>query len=441
MDTSSSRRHTRKHLPVASGPHTVGIVDIMCERGEHGSFFRLYYPTNKTDIYKRDRQWPLWLPRKQYGLGYICGYLKRPRIFGKLFNWLGGDVYVPALWQALLLQSDTPYPVIVFSHGIAGNRTTYTTMCVELASQGFVVAAVEHRDGSASMTLCLKNKHRSSLRVSNDHDHHNSDTTDSSHHHHHHHSSDHNHNHRHHDNNNSNDHHHHHHHHYFQEEWKWFEHVAKWDDFDYRNGQTYQRVAECQQVLDLLTEMNNGATLINTLGIAFDTKQFKGQLDMQRVSIVGHSFGGATCVATLAKEPRFKVGVMLDGWMHPVDDSLPPDVTQPLLMLNMESFQWRRNVEQMMVLQQNTTAPRPMITVKGTCHQSVSDFQFLCSKPVGRLMDVRYKLDAHLSVETICKATLGFLWKHFEMPNKPYHEDIISGKHPLIIPGTNVDLS
>ena len=46
-----SRRHVRRHLPVASGPHTVGIVDIMCERGENGSFFRLYYPTAKTDIY------------------------------------------------------------------------------------------------------------------------------------------------------------------------------------------------------------------------------------------------------------------------------------------------------------------------------------------------------------------------------------------------------
>ena len=56
-----------------------------------------------------------------------------------------GDVYVPALWQAVPLQSSTPYPVIIFSHGIGGNRTTYTTMCLELASQGFVVVALEHR--------------------------------------------------------------------------------------------------------------------------------------------------------------------------------------------------------------------------------------------------------------------------------------------------------
>nr|KAG5710804.1 hypothetical protein BaRGS_026955 [Batillaria attramentaria] len=174
----------------------------------------------------------------------------------------------------------------------------------------------------------------------------------------------------------------------------------------------YKRVEECQQVLDLLTEMNKGATLQNTLGIAFDTKQFKGQLDMQRVSVIGHSFGGATCVAALAKEPRFKVGVVLDGWMHPVDESLPPAVKQPVLMVNMESFQWRRNVQQMMVLQQGTDVERPMITIRGTCHQSVSDFQFLCNKAVGRLMEVRYRLEPELCMDMSCKATMGFLWKH-----------------------------
>jgi dienelactone hydrolase len=38
-----------------------------------------------------------------------------------------------------------------------------------------------------------------------------------------------------------------------------------------------------------------------------------GHLDLQRVGIVGHSIGGATAVQVIAGDPRFKVGVDLDG--------------------------------------------------------------------------------------------------------------------------------
>ena len=37
------------------------------------------------------------------------------------------------------------FPVIVFSHGLTAMRTINCGICSDLASQGFVVAAVEHR--------------------------------------------------------------------------------------------------------------------------------------------------------------------------------------------------------------------------------------------------------------------------------------------------------
>ena len=42
------------------------------------------------------------------------------------------------------------WPVVIFSHGLFGSLELYTTICTEIASQGFVVVAPEHEDGSAS---------------------------------------------------------------------------------------------------------------------------------------------------------------------------------------------------------------------------------------------------------------------------------------------------
>lgn len=41
----------RRHLPIGTGEYSVGCLDIMCEHYEKGSFFRLYYPIEKTDVY------------------------------------------------------------------------------------------------------------------------------------------------------------------------------------------------------------------------------------------------------------------------------------------------------------------------------------------------------------------------------------------------------
>ena len=42
------------------------------------------------------------------------------------------------------------WPVVIFSHGLFGSLELYSTICTEIASQGFVVIAPEHEDGSAS---------------------------------------------------------------------------------------------------------------------------------------------------------------------------------------------------------------------------------------------------------------------------------------------------
>ena len=49
-----------------------------------------------------------------------------------------------------------------------------------------------------------------------------------------------------------------------------------------------------------------------------------GHLDLQRVGIVGHSLGGATAVQVLDSDPRFKVGVNLDGKLFGTEPDARP---------------------------------------------------------------------------------------------------------------------
>ena len=57
------------------------------------------------------------------------------------------------LYGAPLRSVNSTYPVVVVSHGMTGMRTVHTALCSELASHGYVLACVEHRDRSACTTV------------------------------------------------------------------------------------------------------------------------------------------------------------------------------------------------------------------------------------------------------------------------------------------------
>jgi predicted dienelactone hydrolase len=69
------------------------------------------------------------------------------------------------------------------------------------------------------------------------------------------------------------------------------------------------RVADTRWVLDQLDRVNRGARLAGLPhGIA-------GSMDTARVGMFGHSFGGATTAAVMSQDPRFVAGVNLDGFI------------------------------------------------------------------------------------------------------------------------------
>ena len=70
------------------------------------------------------------------------------------------DPKIPAVMYADVLQVPTPhstatrhiqqfdrskFPLVVYSHGLGGMRSDNSSTCCDLASHGYLVAAVEHR--------------------------------------------------------------------------------------------------------------------------------------------------------------------------------------------------------------------------------------------------------------------------------------------------------
>ena len=52
-----------------------------------------------------------------------------------------------------MILGQTYHPVVVFSHGVGCNRCLYSFISSDLASHGYIVAALEHRDQSACASL------------------------------------------------------------------------------------------------------------------------------------------------------------------------------------------------------------------------------------------------------------------------------------------------
>lgn len=395
-----------KTLPYPSGKYAVGCADIMTDHSKDGVFVRLFYPVEPCDFETRQVQFPSWLPRCEYldGYGYFIGWPEDK--FRFLFNWKIGKVLVPCLWHAPILPprngASQKLPVLIFSHGLGAMRTTYTTFCCDMASHGFVVAALEHRDRSACWTYVIEENAKKDAQEYS----------------------------------------------MLEERGILYQRLDPNEkEFRFRNRQLHKRVSECVRAFHLLEEMNLGkcggsqsseSTRI-LVDDGFNWKQFTGRLDLSRTAVGGHSFGGATAIAACAVSSEFRVGLVLDGWMFPIEKDIYPRVSQPLLFVNMDKFQWKDNVQRMKRMELDGV-DRSVVTIREAVHQSQTDFTFLMKGWAARKLRTAGAIDPLFCSRINNAVSLAFLEYHLGLSEDYKLPTLFSDYDGWLINGTNIEM-
>ncbi|KFW78170.1 Platelet-activating factor acetylhydrolase 2, cytoplasmic, partial [Manacus vitellinus] len=377
-------------LPRGKGPHHVGCTDVMVGHTRQGLFLRLFYPC----LLRAGATEPLWIPRSEYCAG-LADFTLRRRWCSALLSITIGSCRVPVSWNGPFKPCSSGYPLIIFSHGLRAFRTLYSSVCTELASWGFVVAALEHRDHSAATTyFCTAEAGR--------------------------------------------------------EEWIPFQQVPQGQkEFYFRNKQllgwanqgrgvsgcqVHQRAEECVRALRLFKDIASGKSVLNILHQDLDLSVLKGNVDLAKVAIMGHSFGGVTAVLALVKEPSFRCAVALDAWMFPLENVLYPEVSKPVLFVNTEKFQTPESVAKMKRLSSRSSQTK-IITVLGTTHESQTDFAFLPGKLISCIFGARGTLDPNKALAITSQAALAFLQRHLNLEEEfDQWDDLLEGVGDSVVP-------
>jgi len=129
------------------------------------------------------------------------------------------------------------------------------------------------------------------------------------------------------------------------------------EGYQERNRQVKERVEEVVYCLDLLEKVNKGKLGQDKVwvdGCEEGTnnkllEQMKSCLAMEKVCIMGHSFGGATTALALAQDSRLRGGIAIDPWLFPLKEETELKAPSPesLLFVNCEKFQGPTNLERM----------------------------------------------------------------------------------------------
>ena len=229
---------------------------------------------------------------------------------------------VEAWLDAPVAERPGGWPVIVFSHGMNSSRTFYTALLTELASQGFVVAAVDHSYWGPGVAF-------SDGRLAR-----------------------------------------------FEDGMVARDQLTS-DEIDLMMGEAIVTLAADQAfVADRLADLHRASE---------GDGRFRGRLALDRVGVLGHSLGGMAAEAACADYARFRAGMSLDGyvWAPVFVGRRPGPSAKPFLLLVSEAgFQTVVANEAALRERYGTTWSGPrVVALRDSDHASCTDHALLRGRP------------------------------------------------------------
>jgi len=369
-------------LPEAEGPYAVGastlryIVDPPQTFGtsklpDGSATLRMdalvctvYYPAavNKSS----DTRGVDWVVRPlRHAVAGLQAALGAPKwLANPLVRLYTSHIQIPAYKDAHLLTEHAPeggWPLVLFSHGLLGTRTIYSQLCCNLASNGYIVVALEHRDRSGQVYADTTNNPQVFLRPDN-------------------------------------------------LQWE----TKDTSKFALRLEQVEFRKEEVYRVYSLFRALAKGEPVAfqDEHSGSADLASWVNRINYDDLQLVGHSFGGCTALVILSSPPPsgydalpIKHGLLLDPWCEPLSIPGPMPTMEresiPLFIINSQGFTlWESHFPHVQELVEKWPAKASLVTIVGCKHETFSD-AFL-AVPIVRHRDVTM-------LRTIIALSLGFL--------------------------------
>ena len=265
----------RGSIPKPSGPYDTALLVI----GTGDFMIRLYYPTLRVSDEERKKLAkrrgalpPSKIPYIIEGRNATSGLAAVAKLPTDLFlsflletkPWCleGAPGLTPCVEPA---QGTDGRRVIIYSHGLGGVPDVYATLISSLVADGYIVAALEHSDGTAAFTRLDSGKVKHFLNLSG-------------------------------------------------------ADLKNW--YKIRRPQLNHRVAECMIAADIIYDiaMNGFEDESNeTVDLQVARMILNGYISpTQKLIGMGHSFGGGTILSTIQRDQRFGQAVTFDAWCAPL---------------------------------------------------------------------------------------------------------------------------